>query len=167
MPACFAPLTSISGDSMKPHDFLEHPEGGRFREVFRSDVRVETDSGRSRAALTHIYFSLNEGEVSRFHKVSSDEVWNLYEGAGLRLYTWTGGDSQPVCTVLSAATREYCHVVPAGAWQAAEPISGTVLVGCSVGPGFEFEDFELIDPESDQARRLHASDPSLSRFIDA
>lgn len=151
---------------MKPHDLIEHPEGGRFREVFRSEATVRTAGDQSRAALTHIYFSLNPGEVSRFHKVESDEVWSLYQGAGVKLHTWAEGDSQPVCTLLSAETGEFCHVVPSGVWQAAEPIADTVLVGCSVGPGFEFEDFELIDPDSELAGRLRAMDSNLSRFID-
>ena len=150
---------------MKPIDLIEHPEGGRFREVFRSAEIVTTSSGESRSALTHIYFSLNRGEVSRFHRVKSDEAWNLYQGKGIRLYTWDGADKPPTCTELSAQNSCFCNVVPAGSWQAAEPIGDTVLVGCSVGPGFEFQDFELIDPDSDSARLLQSIDPTLSRFI--
>ena len=149
---------------MKPVDFLEHPEGGRFREVFRSNATVTTSTGETRTALTHIYFSLDEGEVSRFHKVKSDEIWNFYQGAGLRLYTWDGTDNEPTQTILSAEAGNFCHVVAAGEWQAAEPIEGTVLVGCSVGPGFEFEDFELIDPSSDTADLLLSVDPSMSKL---
>jgi predicted cupin superfamily sugar epimerase len=150
---------------MNPRDFIEHPEGGRFREVFRSDTVVTTSTGLSRSALTHIYFSLNQGEVSRFHKVSSDEIWNLYQGAGIRLYTWANSDTPPVCTELSAQANSFCHVVLAGTWQAAAPISDTVLVGCSVGPGFEFDDFELIEPGSDQAKQIQSLDPTMSKFI--
>ena len=72
---------------MQPIDLIDHPEGGRFREVFRSAARVTTGAGESRSALTHIYFELRRGEVSRFHRVRSDEVWNLYQGDGLRLIT--------------------------------------------------------------------------------
>ena len=151
---------------MKNTDFIEHPEGGRFLEVFRSDATITTSTGNSRSALTHIYFSLDQGEVSRFHTVKSDEIWNFYQGTGLRLYTWDGTDSKPTCTILSAETNNFCHIVPAGEWQAAEPIDGTVLVGCSVGPGFEFADFELIDPESETAKLLHSIDPSLSKLVE-
>jgi hypothetical protein len=56
-------------------------------------------------------------------------------------------------------------VVPAGFWQAAESVGDSVLVGCSVGPGFEFEDFELIDPASEEAALASALDPALTRFI--
>ncbi|MCA9223822.1 MAG: cupin domain-containing protein, partial [Planctomycetales bacterium] len=61
----------LTVDSLKPHDLIEHPEGGRFREVFRSATAVTSASGQRRAALTHIYFSLAAGEVSRFHRVAS------------------------------------------------------------------------------------------------
>ena len=150
---------------MKPVDLMKHPEGGRFREVFRSETPVAREDGTKRSALTHIYFSLEKGEVSRFHRVDSDEVWNLYQGDGVVLYTWDGTLEPPRSVVLSVAENRFCHVVPAGVWQAAEPLSGTVLVGCSVAPGFEFQDFTLIDPFSDMAERLVSLDPSLGRFI--
>lgn len=150
---------------MKPVDLTEHPEGGRFREVFRSARTVSVQGGITRSALTHIYFSLNSGEVSRFHRVTSDEVWNLYRGRGLRLYTWDGTGTSPQCVTLSAADNCFCHVVPAGLWQAAEPLSDPVLVGCSVAPGFEFADFTLMDAHAKEARQLLSSAPDLSRFI--
>jgi len=150
---------------MKPIDLIEHPEGGRFREVYRSTQNVSTQDGTTRSALSHIYFSLSPGEVSRFHSVASDEVWNLYQGAGLHLYTWDGTDTPPKRITLSAANNGYCHVVPAGTGQAAEPISGTVLVGCSVAPGFEFADFTLIDPESEEANLLISLAPEMVRYI--
>ncbi|TKB05633.1 cupin domain-containing protein [Desulforhopalus sp. IMCC35007] len=150
---------------MKPFDFIEHPEGGRFLEVFRSAKLVTSSNGTTRSALTHIYFSLRPGEVSMFHKVTSDEVWNLYQGAGLILHTWDGTKTPPVRTVLSAKNNCFCRVVPAGMWQAAEPITDTVLVGCSVAPGFEFSDFTLINPESKEAQRLISTAPGLTRFI--
>jgi predicted cupin superfamily sugar epimerase len=149
---------------MKPIDLIDHPEGGRFLEVFRSEAKVTRANGESRCALTHIYFSLNEGEVSRFHKVTSDEVWNLYQGEGLYLHVWDGSDTPPEKIELSATSGAFCYVVPAGYWQAAEPIGEKVLVGCSVGPGFEFADFELIDPKSDVAKWIDVNCPALSKF---
>lgn len=151
---------------MQPIDLVEHPEGGRFREVFRSARVVTSHQGHSRAALTHIYFSLQPGEVSRLHRVSADEVWNLYRGE-LRLTCWSGGGEPPECIVLSAAAARFCHVVPAGSWQAAEPLAGEVLVGCSVAPGFSFADFELMRDDSEAARRIRALDPAMARFLAA
>ncbi|MCP4720687.1 MAG: cupin domain-containing protein [Desulfobacteraceae bacterium] len=149
---------------MKKMNLIEHPEGGRFREVFRSAEIISTSQGNKRSALTHIYFSLEPDERSRFHKVSSDEVWNLYKGAGLHLYTWDGTNKPPECITLSSDTNTFCHVIPAGIWQAAKPISDTILVGCSVAPGFEFSDFTLIDPESDESKLLVSIAPKLGMF---
>ena len=149
---------------MKPVNFIEHPEGGRFCEVFRSGEKVTTHSGETRSALSHIYFSLSKGIVGLFLRVRSDEVWNLYQGAGLLLYTWDGTDTLPDCTELSSSANCFCSVVPAGTWQAAEPIGDDVLLGCSVGPGFEFADFDLIDPASDQGKLIQSIDPGMSKF---
>lgn len=151
---------------MKPTDLKPHPEGGRYQQVFKSDAVVSKATGEHRSALTHIYFSLERGEVSRFHRVSSDEVWNLYQGSGLYLYVWNGSEALPQKHELSAAKETFCHVVPAGAWQAAEPIGDCVLVGCTVGPGFEFQDFELIDPSSRTADAIMEIDPRLSKFVE-
>jgi uncharacterized protein len=150
---------------MKLIDLKDHPEGGRFCEVFRSARAVKTNTGNTRSALTHIYFSLNPREVSKFHKVASDEVWNLYQGNALNLYIWDGSDNPPECVTLSAGNNNFCHVVPADFWQAAEPVSDTVLVGCSVAPGFEYQDFTLINAESGEAKRLLSIAPHLAKFI--
>ena len=79
---------------MKPTQLEPHPEGGEFREVFRSIHSVDSSNLGKRSALTHIYFQLDHGEVSAFHKVSSEEVWNLYKGEGLKLYQWDGESDQ-------------------------------------------------------------------------
>ena len=140
---------------MKVENLHTHPEGGRFQEVFRSEKTVVTADGKQRSALTHIYFELGEGEVSRFHKVTSDEIWNLYQGEGLLLYLWDDSLGTLECIELSAKNREFCHVVKAGIWQAAKPLDGRVLV----------EDFELINPESDVAGRILEADSELTDFI--
>lgn len=151
---------------MKYTDLLEHPEGGRYLEIYRSEKTVAA-AEKTRTALTHIYFSLEPHEVSRFHRVSNDEVWNLYQGEGLYLYQWDGSSSTIESIELSAKSMNFCHVIPANYWQAAVPLKDRVLVGCSVAPGFEFEDFELIAPESDVAQTLLKLDPSLSKLIKA
>lgn len=150
---------------MKPEHLQEHPEGGRFLETFRSAVTVSTREGREKPALTHIYYSLNQGEVSTFHKVDSDEIWNLYQGSGLYLHLWDGTESSPVRITLSAGTNCFCSVVPAGTWQAAEPIADTVLMGCTVAPGFEFSDFSLLEARSSEAELLLSTAPDMVRLI--
>ena len=152
---------------MKPMNLIEHPEGGRFCEVYRSKSKVRSGRGHGRCALTHIYFSLDAHEVSCFHRVHSDEVWNLYKGEGLCLYLWDGTATAAERVVLSAGTQEFCHVVPAGVWQAARPMGNSVLVGCSVAPGFEFDDFEMMVPESEEARLLCFHDPEACDLVGA
>jgi len=148
-------------------DLAPHPEGGAFGEVFRSDRRVRPldGEGGERSALTHIYFHLEPGEVSRFHRVASDEAWHLYEGGGVILHQWREGSDSVERVRLDRDNHRYCHVVPAGTWQAAEPLGGAVLVGCSVGPGFEFEDFELVETEGPVAQAIRNIDSSLEKFL--
>ena len=150
---------------MKPIDLIEHPEGGRYSEVYRSARTVSKCDGTARSALTHIYFSLKHKEISRFHKVTSDEVWNLYQGEGVNLFLWDGTDTPPQCVTLSARDNCFCHVIPPGIWQAAAPISETVLVGCSVAPGFEFSDFTLMAYESQEAEKLISLAPEMAGYI--
>ena len=128
-----------------------HPEGGYFAEVYRSASTVTPGDGRAvRAALTTIFFLLVEGQISAWHRVLSDEVWHFYEGDPLAL-TWTDVDgANAVTQVLGPAGPDQrpIAVVPAGCWQTARPRpSGAyTLVGCTVAPGFEYEDFELGEP---------------------
>ncbi|HEX2123863.1 MAG TPA: cupin domain-containing protein [Thermoanaerobaculia bacterium] len=113
-----------------------HPEGGWYRQLFKSDERVTRHrDGAERSALTTIYFLLVEGTFSRWHVVQSDEVWHFYEGDPLELMT------RDERVVLDADHR--VHVIPARVWQSARPLGAYALVGCTVGPGFEFADFEM------------------------
>lgn len=115
-----------------------HPEGGWYRQIFKSEQRVTRQSdGADRSALTTIYFLLVEGTHSAWHRVSSDEVWHFYEGDALELLT-------PDRTITLDADHRV-HVIRANEWQAARPLGAYTLVGCTVGPGFEFDDFEMSD----------------------
>jgi uncharacterized protein len=114
-----------------------HPEGGWYRQVFKSEERVTRHAdGAQRSALTTIYFLLVEGTYSAWHCVQSDEAWHFYEGDALEVLT------RDATIRLDADHR--VHVIKAGEWQAARPLGAYALVGCTVGPGFEFEDFEMI-----------------------
>jgi len=120
----------------------KHPEGGWYAEVYRSPVKVLRD-GRERSAVSAIYFLLLRGEVSRPHRVLSDEIWHVYEGE-LELI-WA---DERIHRVRLGRVREGVKafaVVPAGAWQAARPLSEHVLVGCTVSPAFEWDEFELAE----------------------
>jgi predicted cupin superfamily sugar epimerase len=124
-----------------------HPEGGFYREIYRSASFVQPlDARERRHALTTIYFLLPAGAHSRWHRVSSDEVWHLYEGGPLELLI-ADPEAQTYQSVLLAQASSQCgpvHAVPAGWWQAARPVGEYALVGCTVGPGFEFADFSFL-----------------------
>jgi predicted cupin superfamily sugar epimerase len=145
-----------------------HPEGGYFREVYRSAARVQPMDGRAdRLALTTIYFLLVAGQVSRWHRVASDEVWHYYEGGPLELLVADAAFHDVSRRLLGPVgdTSEQVEVVAAGEWQAARPIGAYTLVGCTVGPGFEFSDFQMLEASPDQAAVLKQRHPELAMFI--
>lgn len=126
---------------------IAHPEGGHFRETFRSEDMVLPGDGRGeRAALTSIYFLLAAGEMSVWHRVKSDETWHYYEGGPLELWVAPADFSSVQCHMLGPLSDSAApvQVVPAGWWQAARPVAEYTLVGCTVGPGFDFSDFTLL-----------------------
>jgi hypothetical protein len=128
-----------------------HVEGGWFRRTWRTGATVTPDGypGR-RACATGIYYLLHPGEVSRWHRVRSDELWLWHGGGPLRMSLGGTGENPGLpgsVTVLGPATRDGQRpqvLVPGGTWQSAEP-AGTdpVLVTCVVAPGFDDADFTL------------------------
>ena len=148
---------------------MPHPEGGFYRELFRSAAPVTPADGRGeRAALTTIYFLLPEGAVSRWHRVTSDEVWHLYEGGPLELLELDDAGAAlrrhrlaPVGDEDGAPVR----TIPAGAWQAARPLAGYALVGCTVGPGFDFADFRLLADDPARRDALVAAWPEAAALV--
>jgi predicted cupin superfamily sugar epimerase len=163
-----APLNGRAAELVDTLGLQPHPEGGWYAEVFRSAQPVGTADGRApRVALTTIDFLLTRGQCSAWHRVLSDEVWHLLEGEGLRLWlarpdlsAFSHVDLGPV-----QAGRRPRAVVPAGWWQAAEPLGEHAYVGATVGPGFEFADFSFgrDDPALRQALAQQAAD--LQRLL--
>jgi len=117
-----------------------HPEGGWFRETFRDQP------GGGRALSTAIYYLLEAGQVSAWHRVDAAEVWHFYLGAPLRL-TIAGPGEEGIRTGVLGANLDAGErpqvVVPQGWWQTAVSLGDWTLVGCTVAPGFEFAGFEL------------------------
>lgn len=134
-----------------------HPEGGRYRQLYRS-TSVVSATGRNveRVSLTSILFLLARGEASRWHRVLSDEAWHFHEGEPLELFVVDAAFESATRHVLGRASegKEPLAVVPAGAWQAARPLGEFALVACDVGPGFEFADFSLLADLPDESARL-------------
>lgn len=126
-----------------------HPEGGWFRETYRSDVPVTTEHGE-RVCATAIQYLLGPGEQSAWHRVRHDELW-LWQHGG-RLTLERGGTGAAPCRAervllgpdAGGAGGLFQDLIPAGTWQRAEPAEGrAVLVACVVAPGFDYADFEM------------------------
>lgn len=142
-------------------ELAPHPEGGRFRRVFTSEASVVRHAGGvSRPALSCIYYLLRRGEVSRWHRVAADEIWHWYEGGALTLYQVDPEFRECTRRRLGpfGADAWPSVAVPAGWWQAACPERDYVLAGCTVAPGFDYADFELLSdvPQALAALRLLA-----------
>ena len=133
-----------------------HPEGGYYRQTYRSNLLLPKgalpgDFGGPRPASTAIYFLLEDGTFSAFHRLRSDEVWHFYVGGALLVHV-IGSDGHAAKIQLGSDPDTggvLQAVVPAGCWFASEvrDRGAFALVGCSVAPGFDFEDFELAKRE--------------------
>jgi uncharacterized protein len=129
-----------------------HPEGGYFAETYRSAEKIPHHAlpnrfKSDRSFSTGIYFLLESHHISALHRIESDEMWHFYAGCPLNVYTI---DSEGVLKIISLGNNPengevFQAIVPAGVWfgsKPAEPDSYS-FVGCTVAPGFDFEDFEM------------------------
>jgi len=129
-----------------------HPEGGFFKEVYRSEEKISADflSTRyqaERCFATSIYFLLKSGQISAFHRLQSDEIWHFYTGSPIRVYIidQVGVLSETLLGPDVLNKEVFQLVIPHGCWFAAEVTreDSYSLIGCTVAPGFDFHDFEL------------------------
>ncbi len=157
--------TIIKTLGMKPH-----PEGGYYVQMYQSSTILSSPiNGKTRHGLTHIYFLLTKGQISRWHKVLHDEIWNIYEGAPLRLLQFDGECVEEKHLVSSSgdvtvSDINYFGIIPGGYFQAAESMGEYTLVGCSVAPGFSFEDFSYIE-NKDVLAQINALGNDYFKFI--
>ncbi len=131
----------------------EHPEGGYYRETYRSDETVgknglpERFGGGPRAFSTAIYFLLKGGQVSRLHRIKSDEIWHYYAGSALTLHVFDPEEGYAGFGLGIDPEKGWFPqiIVPAGSWFGAtvDDRSSYTLVGCTVSPGFDFSDFTM------------------------
>lgn len=133
-------------------DMLKHPEGGYYREFYRSGEYIKKNhlpvrfSG-DRCFSTSIYFLLKQDEISAFHRIKQDEIWHFYEGSSLSIHLINQESiySRIILgrDILSGQVLQ--ALVPAGCYFGAAPDDkeSYSLVGCTVAPGFEFEDLEI------------------------
>ncbi len=141
-------------DLISYYQLLPHPEGGYYKETYRSGAVIDTGSSEfpgGRHYGTAIYFLLQQQDFSAFHRIKSDEIWHFYEGGPLLIHMIDpAGNLTTIRLGRHAAEGEtFQAMVPAGSWFASEPVSGAgfAFVGCTVAPGFDFSDFELAEKE--------------------
>ena len=123
-----------------------HPEGGWYRRIWAAPVVVHPPGyPGERPTATAIHYVLGPGERSVWHRVRSDELW-LWQGGG-PLSLWIAGQPESGDEHRLGPDDEVSALVPGGSWQRAEPAGDhEVLVTCVVSPGFDFADFEAVDP---------------------
>ena len=149
-------------------DLAPHPEGGYYREVFRSLRMIRSsDLAVERAAITTIYFLLVAGQHSRWHRITGDEIWHYYEGDPLELIWLNAAKTVAQSQILGPAAEKSqpVQIVPAGSWQAARPLGEYTLVGCSVAPGFEFSEFSLLADDPSELALVRNRFPELAALI--
>jgi len=135
----------VSSLSLDPH-----PEGGYFRETYRSNEKISSLPERFegvRNYSTSIYYLLDGNSISAFHRIKSDELWHFYEGCGLFIHEITKKGTY-FCHKLGNNLKDSFHyqiTIGHGSWFAAENITkdSFSFVGCTVSPGFDFKDFEM------------------------
>lgn len=121
-----------------------HPEGGWYRETWRAEA-----ADGARACGTAIYYLLEAGDVSHWHRVDAAEIWHWHAGAPLSLTLSPDGhdaEAHVLGPEILAGQRPQ-RLVPAGWWQCATSLGGFTLVGCTVSPGFDFAGFEMAPPD--------------------
>lgn len=160
---------TLSPDTIiKTYDLLPHPEGGFYRESYRSVGSIPKNAlpapwQGDRSYSTAIYFLLPQGATSNLHRIASDEVWHFYLGGALEIVSIhpTSGEITVITLGQDIAHGEQLQaVVPAGYWFGAYPKGGTeyAFVGCTVAPGFDFADFELGERQALLDRYPHAAE---------
>jgi predicted cupin superfamily sugar epimerase len=139
-----------AADFIRTLQLAPHPEGGWYREIYRSGDRVQRGA-EARDATTAIYYLLEQQQLSRWHVVDADEIWHFYAGAPLELLAY-----DPVSRLLTRHVLDTpgsggvpVGVIPSGVWQAARSLGGYSLVGCTVSPGFEFAGFRFVNALAD------------------
>lgn len=143
-----------------------HPEGGYFKENYRSDIELSISPKYSgmRNLATSIYYMLESGQVSKLHQLKSDEIWYFHYGSALKVHVFHNGNYQLHILGNNLNKNQLLQlIIPAGAVFGAEitdPNSFAIL-GCMVSPGFHFDDFELVS-----ANEMYAHFPNQKSIIE-
>lgn len=136
------------------YNLHKHPEGGWYKETYRSTDIIAQHAlpdgfNGSRSLSTAIYFLLEKGNFSAFHKIKSDECWHFYAGESLLIYVLKPNGTLDIISLGNKVEQgdQFQYVVPANCWFASRPAatSAFCFVGCTVSPGFDFDDFEMAN----------------------
>lgn len=131
-----------------------HPEGGYFNEIYRCKEKIKNNGlpvryDSDKNVSTSIYFLLKGNQVSKFHRLKSDEIWHFYSGSALTVHLiFANGNYNTIKLGNNFESGEvFQAVIPAGVWFGAmvNDIDSYSLIGCTVAPGFDFTDFELAN----------------------
>lgn len=128
-----------------------HPEGGFYKETYRSELLIKTDQQQTRNVSTAIYFLLKEDEKSLFHRIQSDELWFFHQGEALEIVFIENNQLRTIILGNDIENGEVPQAkIPANIWFGARVKNavGYSLVSCTVAPGFDFLDFELANREA-------------------
>lgn len=127
-------------------NLLPHPEGGYYKEVFRSEKLVDTD----KSVMTSIYYLLENEDISAFHRLTSPEVWYYHAGYPLIVHVIHPDGALTRHLMTAEPSGEQQLPIEPGCWFAAELPSrfGYALVSCAVAPAFSFDDFELATSDA-------------------
>jgi predicted cupin superfamily sugar epimerase len=143
---------------------LPHPEGGYYRETYRSESSIDVN-GKKRNYCTGIYFLLEKDNFSALHRIKSDELWHFYAGDPLEIIEINPSGNLTITTLGEKDQVNFQYCVKAGNWfgsrvKSGGPAVAGSLVGCTVSPGFDFEDFEMAS-----AQKLISEFPQHSQII--
>jgi uncharacterized protein len=143
-----------------------HQEGGWFRQVYKSATEVHAPQGQ-RSAVTTIYYLLEHARASPWHVVQSDEIWHFYHGAPSELFCYDPVTRKLIRHRLDAVTGDGVQVavIPAGSWQAAHCLGEYLLVGCTVSPGYEDQDFRWVRELPDHKQHFAGEMKGLEAFL--
>lgn len=139
---------------VEEYSLLPHPEGGYYKENYRSSEKISVNAlpdrfSEAKSFSTAIYFLLEKGSFSAFHRIKSDECWHFYAGSALLIYVLSPDGGLEMIRLGNNLLKgeRFQAIVPANCWFASEPAEGSAFsfVGCTVAPGFDFIDFDLGD----------------------
>ena len=141
---------------IKRLELSPHSEGGYFKETYRSKGVIKKDAlpndfQSDHCYSTFIYYLLKSSDISKFHRIKSDEQWHFFEGSSLIVLALRENDEFLKFKLGRDLENNemFSCVIPANSWLAAYPREkdSFSLLGCTVAPGFEYEDFELAEKE--------------------